>query len=198
MREFRDKTAIVGVGTTPCMKESGVSVLNLAVQAVKEAIDDAGLKPTDIDGIGSYNGADSVTPHHVASALGIPELRWNGDYAGGGFASNTVVLTAAAMVNMGICNYAVVYRAMNGRSGVRIGGGPTSTGVRRARPGGVSLGSVYGINSAPPGFDLKARAHMEKYGTISEQFGWVAVATRYHASLNPQAQMKRIIRSPGI
>ena len=193
MREYRDKTAIVGIGATPCMKQSGISVLNLATQAVKEAIEDAGLKPTDIDGICAYNGNDSVTPHQVASALGIPELKWNADYAGGGFSSNNCVLTAAAMVNMGVCNYAVVYRAQNGRSGVRIGGmaGGTAGPSRAQRPGG--LNAAYGTGTAPQGFAMKARAHMEKYGTTSEQLGWIAVAHRYHASLNPLAQMREPI-----
>ena len=55
MRDFRDKIAIVGIGATPGMKQSGVSVLTLAARAVKEAIDDAGLSSKDIDGICTNN-----------------------------------------------------------------------------------------------------------------------------------------------
>lgn len=194
MKDYRDKTAIVGIGATPCMKASGVSVLTLATRAIKEAIEDAGLNPKDIDGMCAYNGNDSVTPHQVASALGIPELKWSADYAGGGFSSNNCVLTAAAMVNMGVCNYAVVYRALNGRSGARIGGmGRFAPGSGPPRIRGAAGGSLYGMATPPQGFAMKARAHMEKYGTTSEQFGWIAVTTRYHASLNPLSQMKELI-----
>ena len=190
MRDFRDKIAIVGIGATPGMKQSGVSVLTLATQAVKEAIDDAGLTSKDIDGIATNNGPDSVTPHQVATALGVPELKWSGVYTGGGFASNTAVLTAAAMVNMDVCNYAVVYRAQNGRSGVRIGGqGRFSGAGGPPRVRGAAGGMLYGMATPPQGFAMKARAHMEKYGTTSEQLGWIAVTTRYHASLNPLSQM---------
>ena len=50
----KDKAAIVGIGNTTFSKDSGVSELSLAVQAVKAAIDDAGLKPSDIDGMATF------------------------------------------------------------------------------------------------------------------------------------------------
>ena len=190
MREFRDKTAIVGLGATSCMKQSGVSVLNLATQAVSEAIEDAGLTPQDIDGICAYSVGDSVTPHQLASALGISELRWSSDYMGGGFSSNNCVITAAAMVNAGVCNYVVVYRALNGRSGMRIGGSGQMTGAAPRVGGAGQFGAPYGVNTAPQGFATKARVHMEKYGTTSEQLGWIAVSARYHATMNPLSQMQ--------
>ena len=189
METIRDKTAIVGIGVTPCMKESGVSVLTLATRAVKQAIADAGLTPQDIDGVCTYNTGDSVTPQQVASAMGIPELRWSADYAGGGFSSNNCVLTAAAMVHSGVCNYAVVYRAMNGRSGFRIGRLGQIPGLAPLARGGSQFNAPFGVGTPPHGFAMKARAHMEKYGTTSEQLGWVAVTTRYHASMNEDSQM---------
>ena len=50
----KDKAVIVGIGNTRFSKDSGVSELSLAVQAVKAAIDDAGLKPSDIDGMATF------------------------------------------------------------------------------------------------------------------------------------------------
>jgi len=194
MLDYRDKTSIVGIGATQCMKASGVSVLSMGTQAVSEAILDAGLTPNDIDGICCYNGNDSVTPHQMATALGIPELKWSADYAGGGFSSNNCVITAAAIVNMGVCNYAVVYRAQNGRSGARIGGMSRFAGASGPpKVRGAAGSMLYGMATPPQGFAMKARAHMEKYGTTSEQLGWIAVAERYHASLNPLSQMKEVI-----
>ena len=43
-------TAIVGIGQTEFSKESGRSELQLACEAIKAALDDAGLGPRDVDG----------------------------------------------------------------------------------------------------------------------------------------------------
>ena len=51
---IKDKTVIVGAYNTKFSKRSGVSELSLAAQAVKGAIDDAGLKPEDIDGMATF------------------------------------------------------------------------------------------------------------------------------------------------
>ncbi len=53
-RDLKDKTAITGIGWTEISRNSGVSVLSLAAEACKTAIDDAGLKMEEIDGIAEY------------------------------------------------------------------------------------------------------------------------------------------------
>ena len=71
----KDKAAIVGLGETKYYKRGGapVSEFRLALEAILRACDDAGIRPTDIDGIASYSNDrnDSV---RVATALGLPEL----------------------------------------------------------------------------------------------------------------------------
>ena len=49
-----DKAVIVGVANTEFSKNSGVSELSLACQAVKAACDDAGLHPSAIDGMATF------------------------------------------------------------------------------------------------------------------------------------------------
>ena len=51
---IKDKAVIVGAYNTKFSKDSGVSELHLAAQAVKGAIEDAGLKPTDVDGFATF------------------------------------------------------------------------------------------------------------------------------------------------
>ena len=46
---LKDEAVIVGIGQTPYTKNSGVSEMALAAEAVRKAIDDAGLKPSDVD-----------------------------------------------------------------------------------------------------------------------------------------------------
>ena len=68
-----DKTAIVGVGNTEFSKNSGVSELSLAVEAIRIALDDAGLKPGDVDGLCTFT-MDSSDEIEVARALGCNDL----------------------------------------------------------------------------------------------------------------------------
>ena len=49
MHPIRDKTAIVGVGSSPQGKLPGSSALTLAVAAFKRALDDSGLRKEQID-----------------------------------------------------------------------------------------------------------------------------------------------------
>ena len=46
-----DAGAIVGIGATEFSKKSGRSDLQLAIEACEAAIDDAGLKPAQVDGM---------------------------------------------------------------------------------------------------------------------------------------------------
>ena len=49
------KAAIVGIGATEFSKESGRSEMSLASESVLAAILDAGLQPSDIDGMVTYS-----------------------------------------------------------------------------------------------------------------------------------------------
>ncbi len=57
---FADKAAIVGVGYTDFSRESGRTVLQLAMEATVKALADAGLERSAVDGILSYSLGDSV------------------------------------------------------------------------------------------------------------------------------------------
>lgn len=120
---LRDKYCIVGIGETSYSKKSGRTVLDLASEACQKAIEDAGLQREDVDGIVSFNFNDSVPAISVATALGIPGAMYAVDYASGGNAANLIVLAAVAALEAGLATHVVCYRAMNGRSGFRLGGG---------------------------------------------------------------------------
>jgi hypothetical protein len=70
---LKDRTAIVGIGQTEFSKESGRTELQLACEAVKAALDDAGLAPADVDGLITFT-MDSSEEMEVARNLGIPSL----------------------------------------------------------------------------------------------------------------------------
>jgi acetyl-CoA acetyltransferase len=114
--------AVAGVGYTELSRRSGRSVLDLAQHACRQAIADAGLTPADVDGIASFMLMnDSVPCQAVASALAIPETRFAIDLQLGGQAPCYLVWLAALAVVTGQARAVVVYRALNGRSGARVG-----------------------------------------------------------------------------
>ncbi len=194
---FRDKAAIVGVGysrgQTPVFnRNSGVSVLTLAVRAAVDACNDAGLDPKDLDGGLTYSVLnDSVGPDAVLPALGARNITWSTFISGGGENSSFSAVLAAEAVVHGVCNYVLVYRALNSRSGVRVGGqGRPPVGVGEPLTGARKWDTVYGFGGAAAIFGLGARRYMAKYGVSSEDFGRFAVNSRSHALNNPRAAMR--------
>ena len=170
-KEFRDKTAVAGVGYSRSpgvpggfTRRSGMSVRTLAVRAAIDACNDAGLDPKELDGAVCYGLQDTVWPREVLSALGVKNINWNCMLEGGGNCSTLCYLTAAEAVHHGICNYVLAYRAMNGRTGVRMGhsGGWASQVGTGQRVGGPSqFISVYGLAGAPHQFAMQARRWMD-------------------------------------
>ena len=70
---IKDKTAVVGIGQTDFSKNSGRSTLQLTCEAIKNAVEDAGLKMSDIDGISKYT-QDPNDEHCLVDALGIESV----------------------------------------------------------------------------------------------------------------------------
>jgi acetyl-CoA acetyltransferase len=188
MHTLKDQACIVGIGHTEYTKDSGRSEMRLACEAIRQAVEDAGLQTADIDGIVKYR-MDNNDPMLLARALGIPRLRYFAEmpYDGGGGPVGTVLLAAMAVAN-GQANHVVVFRAMNGRSGrgtLRLGQASRSPGAS----GVASYLAPYGLFSPAQMVALAARRHMHLYGTQSSHFGEIAVACRAHANYNPHALM---------
>jgi acetyl-CoA acetyltransferase len=187
MSHLRDKYCIVGVGETEYSRGSGRSTRAMAVEAIRNAILDAGLTASDVDGMLDYQGGDSTLAPHVAPDLGI-RLNFYMDVMGGGSSTEALVGLAMGAIEAGMCKTVAIYRSMNGYSDFRIGG----TGARAAQPvRGLDLAQVpYGMRSAGQNFAPTFMRHMYDYGTTSEQVAHVKVAHSRHASQNPKALLK--------
>jgi len=120
MDTILNQTAIVGIGQTEFSKFSGRSELQLALEASKAALDDAGLSPADIDGAVTFT-IDTNDEADLVRNLGIRELRWTARTTGGGGGASATVQLAAAAVASGAANTVLIYRAFNERSGQRFG-----------------------------------------------------------------------------
>jgi len=87
---LRDKYAIVGVGETTYTRGSGRTTRALGTWAVRNAMLDAGLKPSDIDGMLSYQGGDSTSGTFISGDLGM-RLNFYMDVMGGGSSTEALI-----------------------------------------------------------------------------------------------------------
>jgi acetyl-CoA acetyltransferase len=179
--------AVTGIGATEFSKDSGRSELRLAAECVRGALADAGLTPSDVDGLVTFT-MDNNTEVAVARELGIPELRFTSRVHYGGGAACATVQHAAMAVATGMAEVVVCYRAFNERSGQRFGRvrsalaqQPTSSGVDNGWHYPMGLGTPAAMVA------MFARRYLHTYGATSEDFGRVAVADRRHAATNPHA-----------
>jgi acetyl-CoA acetyltransferase len=186
---LRDVSAIVGVGHTEYSKQSGVSTLTLAVRAIQDALNDAGLSVVDVDGVACHRVGDSADPAAVAQALGIADLRFARDIFGGGSSCIAPLDAAAMAVTSGQATCVVVWRALNARSGPRMSGAAALPGLSAD----AQYWLPYKHVSAPQQFAMFARAYMHKYHLAAEDLGRVAIAQRDYAVLNPRAMMRKPI-----
>src|SRR2546422_9443770 len=187
MGSLKDKYCIVGIGETEYSRNSGRTTRAMAVEAVKNAMADAGLGKDDVDGMMSYQSGDSTVGNWVAPDLGI-RLNFYMDVFGGGSSTEALVGLAMGAIESGMCKTVAIFRSMNGYSDFRIGG----TGARAAQPvRGLDLAQVpFGMRSAGQAFAPTFMRHMYEYGTTSEQVARVRVAHSKHASQNPKALLK--------
>ncbi|TGZ16948.1 lipid-transfer protein [Streptomyces sp. S816] len=179
------RAAVVGIGATEFSKDSGRSELRLAVEAVRAALDDAGLTPADVDGLVTFT-MDTSPEITVAQACGMGELSFFSRVHYGGGAACATVQQAALAVAAGVAEVVVCYRAFNERSGRRFG-----AGVQHREPSaeGAALGWVlpFGLLTPASWVAMAAQRYLHTYGLTSEAFGHVAVTGRAHAATNPAA-----------
>lgn len=172
---------ITGVGFTELSKNSGRSVLAVAADACRAAIADAGLEPKDIDGVVTYQYlGDSVPAQAVATVLGMGTLSHTLDSGLAGQAPCYLTTHAATMIGTGVAKNIVVYRALNGRSGQRVGSA-------RAPGDAADLRHDAGLTAYPQAIAMWARRFMIETGATEEDLAAVTIAQREWAALNDRA-----------
>jgi len=181
----KDKAVIVGVGNTEFSKNSGVSELNLAIQAVKAACDDAGLHPSAIDGMATFT-MDTTDEIELARALGVGEITfWGRSHYGGGAATGSLHQAVMAVAT-GMAETVVVYRALNGRSGHRFSGG-VSGEITTADAIHWGWYMPYGLLTPASWVAMFTQRWMHLTGITKDALYEVAKATRDYGANNPAA-----------
>ena len=193
------KASIVGLGQTEFSTNSGRSELRLALEAILAAVADAGLEVDDIDGLVRYTW-DNTSEAAIVNALGLERLDYCGETEFGGVNCCGAIAQAAAIA-AGLASCIVFYRALNARSGVRLGrgervlyeqGGHIATGERE--PPGEIYSAPFALLVPGQHHALYAQAYKGTCGLTDDQFtdllGSVAVTQRVYANNNPRAILK--------
>jgi acetyl-CoA acetyltransferase len=185
-QSFANRAAIVGVGATDFSRESGRTVLQLALQAIDAALEDAGLERAAINGLLSYHMNDSVPVATVARALGLQRFRWHNDFAGGGSQCASILGDAAMAIEAGLAETIVIYRALNGRSGRRMG----QIGLGAGDDSEAQFLTPYGFRGPVNLFALVAQRYALERGLTQADMAALAVQQRAKAVPNKRALLR--------
>ncbi len=188
---LRGKYAIAGVGHSPLGKVPELGPIGLFAVAAKNAIENAGLSKTDVDGL-ITRGPDDVYCHHqrVGEALGL-NVTFSTSTDNGGASQILGVAMACMAIDAGLCHTVIVgfgrdtwsRTHLNTVARQRVAIGIESQG----RP---EFGPEFGQFGAPVNYAVAARRHMDLYGTTKEHLGSIALSFRNHATRNPHAFLR--------
>ena len=180
--------AIVGIGQTEFSKNSGRSELQLACEAIKSALDDAGLSAAQVDGMSTFT-IDNVEDVDLVRSLGVGNLRFSSRAGHGGGGSLAPLAHAMAAVDSGLAQVVVCWRAMNERSEYRFGASQmgSSGGAPGAGTGFIEWSLPFGCATPAAWMSMQAQRYFHTYGVSNEDLGHVSVHLRNMASTNPNA-----------
>lgn len=188
---------ISGLGQSAVGRNLGRSEMDLTVEAVTAAIRDAGLQPSDIDGLVTYpaggngtarGGFGGPSTNAVQDALGLRLNYYSG--SSDGAAQLQALVNACMAVATGLAKHVVIYRtvtestaqARSGRRGLMTGPAELDGEMQYMLPFGAMSATCW---LAPLG-----QYHMERFGLTREQLGQIAVVSRANAQLTPYALMR--------
>jgi acetyl-CoA acetyltransferase len=182
---MKQKTvAVVGAAeTTEMGRIPDMSAIQLHADAALNTLKDAGLKPTDIDGVATAG----ASPTEIAYYLGITPT-WVDGTSVGGCSFMLHVRHAAAAINEGLCNTVLITHGESGRSRVGAGGGFRGGGGNSSLAG--QFEQPYGPVGPPSMFTVPALRYLKTFGLTEEDLAWPAVIQREWATMNPRASMR--------
>ena len=184
--------AIAGLGLTPQGRVYDHSYVGFAVEAVRLALDDAGLEKDDLDGLLVNPGLSWRNSTMAASllqqALGAEHLGLSLTLGSGGATAASMIQQACEAIDAGLaevvaCVFSDAPLKPPAPDGKRTGSGASYAMAR----GWDAAYGFFGVNAS---YAMIAQRHMHEYGTTHDQLGTVAVTQRDWASSNPAAEMR--------
>jgi len=173
--------AIVGAAeSTELGKLPHLSQIQIHADAALNTMADAGLGPSDIDGVATAG----ESPTNIAHYLGITP-NWVDGTSVGGCSFMLHVRHAAAAINEGLCSTVLITHGESGRSHVGRGGP-----ARSAASLAGQFEMPYGPMGPPTLFTLPVLRYMKDLGLTHEQLAMVSVIQREWAAKNPRASFR--------
>jgi acetyl-CoA acetyltransferase len=188
--ENRCKIALSGVGYSKVTRSADVPLAAHALEAVKGAVADSGLKMADIDGLSTYpelpatghaevDGISVVSVNCMMAMLKLPNLTWHMQVG-----SNNIggaVQQAANALLAGVCKHAVVWRAMH-----------NPKGTYQNLPGAQATGAAqftgpYGFGGPGQHMAVAYTRYLERYNQSRDKMVALALTQREHTQHNPHA-----------
>jgi acetyl-CoA acetyltransferase len=187
---LRGKVAIVGAADTDVGKVPQYGAMALCVEAARRALEDAGITKDQIDGLVTCNSMAEPYMYHAEAIAEYLQIfpRYCISVAAGGGTTFSILHHAASAIVTGICDTVLISMA----DCLRTGLSREQAMTLQSSTGHPQFEIPYGA-TVPAYYALIAHAYMDAYGTTPEQLAAVAVSTRQHAVLNPNAQMREII-----
>ncbi|NUU24478.1 MAG: acetyl-CoA acetyltransferase [Streptomycetaceae bacterium] len=178
---------------TELSRASGRSVRELALEASRRAIADAGIAASEVDAVLTYHLGDSVPVNDVAGGLGLAGPVWTNELYGGGTQCASVLGDAAMLITSGTASTVLIYRALNGRSGKRMG----QTALRLGDGTEQQFTMPYGMLGPVHLFALAAQRWMHEHGATTEDLAAVVGQARTNGSANPRALVREPLTADG-
>ena len=184
----RRTVAIAGVAESRFGEVPDATALQLHQEAAALALADAGLKPTDVDGLFSC-GADVMHPLILGEYLGLRPGYVDGTQVGGS-SWEFFVHHAVGAIEAGLCDVALLNYATTSRSDLKRKIRSANVAIEARGP--AQFESAYG-HTVIGRHAMAAMRHMFEFGTTSEQLAEIAVQIRSNASRNPLAMYREPI-----
>jgi acetyl-CoA acetyltransferase len=193
-RSLSDRVCIVGVGETDFVRGTDKSLTQLLIEASVHACEDAGIHPSEIDGIMSpwrYN----VRCEDMVAGLGVKELKFSGRSEMGGASAVAAIQAAALAIDHGVAEYVVVATGQRGFSGPRLGGTDPrildyNNTIMPNAEYRDNMEYPYGLMVPMQYFSLHANRWFYEYNPDPIGMQIVAMTCRKHAHNNPKAYMR--------
>lgn len=178
------QAAIVGIHEYPLRVAPGRSAMQIKIESIHKALEDAGLQLGDVDAIYDANEGEGAGGLGLAAYLGI-HPRVIDTTATGGSSYEYHAAHALRDIAAGRASVAVLSYGSNAASARRAIGTGNATG-QNVPTWQTNMEDPYGMTLIA-GYAMVAQRHMFQYGTRSEDLAEISVATRAHAMRNPEA-----------
>ncbi|HEY9280020.1 MAG TPA: thiolase [Eoetvoesiella sp.] len=183
LKQLRGSVAIVGVGQAGCGEAKGRTEMEILAEASHNAVADAGLRMSDIDGLTTASSSSIMWPLSVVEYLGLdPRFVDSTMIGGSSFVSHT--MPAMLALASGQCDAVLVCYGSTQRTAV-MNRGEIKRARRQLEP--HPFEENYEPLQPLTSYALAAKRYMHQYGATRRHLAEVAVAARKWAQLNPEA-----------